>query len=217
MVKIIMIHGLGGHTWSFSPLSSYLQEHRVIENSYCLFDEIICISYPSRELTISESTKYINDALLDIYNLDPLSEELMIIGQSLGGLIGSRLHEYGWCIRLLITVCSPMRGARMINHLGSVGSMLKLGKPSEELCKISQGEIQPYGVDLPHRVCHISTSYPLTSFDGCVFIDETHILPENHVHISYQDHRLIFLDQRLFKTIHEKILDNHQDISVSKI
>jgi hypothetical protein len=54
----------------------------------------------------------------------------------------------------------------------------------------------------PKHPCHtITVSWFNTKFDGCVFMDED----ETNTHISWSDHRTIFVDPRLWKVVLHKI------------
>lgn len=61
--------------------------------------------------------------------------------------------------------------------------------------------------NLPHKYHTISTSYVMTNFDGAVYVDETKIDENCHTHISCGDHRLIFIDIRLFRTVYDLLVN----------
>ena len=185
-LQIIILHGLGGTMWSLQPMEAYLNRYGY-PNTHIL-------GYPSRELTINESIENIAAQMKDIITED---DEIIVIGQSLGGVIAMNLHKYGFKIKLVIAIVAPLKGARMINNIPQfIQDNFLPTKAHNELKNMQNTEY-----DVPHVYKTISTSYPLTTFDGCVYVDETYIDPDNHVHISYGDHRTIFVDLRLLKTV----------------
>ena len=143
---------------------------------------------------------------------------LIIIGQSLGGLIGSQLHKHGWNIQQLIAIASPLHGARFI---GEIEQKVKrcVNETTEKLLRKllirkvyndlrDLAESDPELAEPPHAYHTISTSWGNGDFDGCVYRDETIITPENHTHIPWSDHRFILFSWRLLCVIHKVMQDN---------
>jgi pimeloyl-ACP methyl ester carboxylesterase len=202
-MEIVLLHGAGGHRWNMLPIKYFLSGkgytcHNISYEHNGSLEQ--CIESVSRQLA---------------HTIRLFETPLIIIGQSLGGLIGSQLHKHGWNIQQLIAIASPLHGARFI---GEVEQKVKrcLNNTAEKLLrKLLMREVyydlrdRAQGVgelsEPPHNYHTISTAWGNSDFDGCVYRDETIITPENHTHIPWSDHRVILLSCRLLSVIHKVV------------
>jgi len=47
-------------------------------------------------------------------------EEIIVIGQSMGGVVGNSLHTKGWNIKLSISIGSPLHGAYLLRQFDNI-------------------------------------------------------------------------------------------------
>ena len=111
-IPIILLHGLGGFIGpDFTKLSLYpLKKYLEFQG----YNNIYIIPYPSDDLTIEKSIEYVSDKISNIINKE---QEIIIIGQSMGGVITFNMHTLGWKIRLSVSIGSPLNGARLITQI----------------------------------------------------------------------------------------------------
>ena len=203
---IILLHGLGGllgpqyAKLTLYPLKSYIEHHK--------YTNVHIITYPSDDLTIVQSIEYVSN---EISKLADKEKEIIIIGQSMGGVIAFNMHSAGWKIRLSISIGSPLHGARLITQIeDSLRGNLREQDFSYLLQKIKglghielqkkKRQLQP-----PHRYKTITMGWFNSNFDGCVYKDEAIIDPIHNAHLSWSDHRTIFINPRLWYVVHNII------------
>ena len=196
ITKYIFIHEMGGSPLAMIPLEKYLIYYG-INNTYQ-------IRYSSNNLGLEDAIINVNAEIEKIATKE--FDELVILAQSLGGLIAIGLEKYGWNIRKCIFIACPLKGAMIINKLDENvnETILKwfYSPVIDDLRKLTNSEL----FDMPDFEYNtISTSWPFTDFDGYVYRDETTMNPEFHTHIPHSDHRFIFADPRLFRKVYEII------------
>lgn len=196
---IILLHGLGSHPVTMNGIKFYLK--------YCGFTEIHNLAYPANTLNLEDATNHINDQLNNLINK---IDHIIIIGQSVGGLIGCLLHRYGWNVELLITIGSPVKGALAVKYIrDSAPQIIKnvLHKPMyDNLIQMLETPLQ----EPTHKYHCFTMGWFNTLFDGCVYIDEARFTKEHHTHLCFSDHRSIFANPRLWYNVHQCIL-NYSD------
>ncbi len=112
-IPIILLHGLGGFigpdftALSLKPMKSYLEFNNYIN--------VYIVKYPSDESSIDESLEHVDGELTKLVDKD--TEEIIVIGQSMGGVIAFNLHTKGWNIKRSISIGSPLHGARLITQV----------------------------------------------------------------------------------------------------
>jgi len=187
LITIFLIHGLGGTTHSLKPLVYYL--------NYIGYQNVHLISYPARTAPLNISIKYVNNEMLKIIDK---KHEIIVIGQSLGGVICHELHKHGWDIQQSITIGSPHHGSSLLTFAQSVVH----DKIAKYLHRPVYDDLLVHIPTTPnHPHYTISTSFaPCIPFDGQVWIVETKV-GSKHIHIPFNNHWTIFLDPRLFKTV----------------
>jgi pimeloyl-ACP methyl ester carboxylesterase len=193
---IFMLHGLGSHPISFLPMSLYLQ---------CIggWTNIHRITYPVDNISFEESLNEVDRLLLIITTKDT---PIILIGQSMGGVIANSLHLKEWKIKFAIYIGSPLRGASFLNQL-------EVYLPScvwNWMYKSSYGFLQTKETELapPHDYHTISTAWPFLEFDGCVYVNETMFTQDKHTHLRIGDHRTIFANPRLWWTVSNLLKDS---------
>ena len=210
---IILLHGLGGITGStftilsLYPLKTYLE--------FKGYNNVHIVSYPSSKLTIDNSVEYVSNKILEITNKD---QDIIIVGQSIGGVIGFNMHTKGWKVKLVISIGSPLNGARLISQIENlVESNLWefLSRFIKKNIK-SQGHIELQKKNSqeppPHSYKTISLGWFNTSFDGFVYKDEAIINEKHNLHLNWADHRTVFLNPRLWYHVHNIIYKSNKTI-----
>lgn len=196
MIPIFIIHGLGGTTTSLKPLQTYLKINK--------YSEVHLITYPVQTIPLKESIQYVSDEILKIIGHKKIP--IIIIGQSLGGVICHELHRHGLNIQKSITIGSPHHGSWLLKFIKYIAPKniieYLFNKPIYNDLLKQQPKIPPH----PHYT--ISTSvFPYIPFDGQVWVNETKIINNNHHHININNHWTIFIDPRLFILINNMIQD----------
>ncbi len=188
---VFLIHGLGPtliSVASLAPLEWILK--------YNGFPETHRIVYPVNESEFDEMVEYVDNEMSKITDR---SSKVILIGQSMGGVVANSLHMKGWDIEYAIYIGSPLNGARLINKLDNIlPTMIRnlmYKKPYGYLMS-KKNEPEP-----PHQYHTISMSWPGTMFDGCVYRDEATLNAANSTHLYCADHRTVFLDPRLWASV----------------
>lgn len=193
---ILLLHGLGGYTESFIGLEKYLD--------WKGFKRVYKFHYLVDLLSFEECVDHVSDELEKIVKKD---EKIIVIGQSMGGSIGSVLHTRGWNLDFLITIGSPLKGAALLKMLkkrlpNKIQDILHKPMYDDLITMIDEPLIEP-----PHEYHCFTMAWPLTKFDGCVYVDEAHFDKNKHTHLPFADHRTIFANPRLWWHVHNKLKD----------
>ena len=121
----------------------------------------------------------------------------------MGGLVANNLHHKNWKIKKAIYIGSPLHGAKIINWIEKhIPIWYMYENKAHVYLKNKQKENEPN-----HPYHTISCSWLNNDFDGCVYKDETMLSLKNHSHLNFSDHRLCYLDFRLWLLI-KNILSN---------
>lgn len=191
-IPIFLLHGLGSHTITFLPLVTYLKYKGYTTHA---------ISYPVDKLsTIKESVDYVDQQISQIIDKNT---EIIVIGQSMGGVIANNLHTKGYLIKKAIYIGSPLHGANLLNQLErTLPTFIRnyFNKPPYDILKDKQREEEP-----PHDYNTISMGWFNSDFDGCVYKNETMLDSTHHKHFSYADHRTFFANPRLWLHVHKLV------------
>jgi len=193
-LHVFLLHGLGGHAVSLLPLELFL--------NYMGYKNTHKISYPVDYYdTVEESIDYVDKEMSKL--VDKEKEHVILIGQSMGGIIINNLHKKGWFVQKSICIGSPLHGANLLNQLEAVlPTTIKniITKKPYEILKNKEKEEEP-----PHNYHTISMGWFNSDFDGCVYKEETILNNDNHTHLSWADHRTIFANPRLWLLVHSLI------------
>jgi hypothetical protein len=184
-----MLHGLGAHPITLKPLEWYLNYIGHV-NTYNIKYKV------NQYATVQQSVDEVDTILLDA-GMQKTTDELILIGQSMGGVVANNLHTAGWNIVFAIYIGSPLHGANLINQLErTLPRMIIniLNKPPYDILKNKDREDEP-----PHPYKTITMSWLFTSsFDGCVYKNEAMLDEQNNMHLYAADHRTVFANPRLW-------------------
>lgn len=194
-IPIFLLHGAGGNSWSLYPIQFYLY--------FLGFQNVNIISYTTNQ----DFETTLNDVDQKLEKITNKSEDnpIVVIGQSNGGVMGVHLHTKGWKVELLIAIASPIRGAKFVSQLKATIPTLYYGIAHRPLFDHYEAQCDKSFEPPPHKCISISTAYPFTDFDGCVYKHETIIHKDSHHHVNWSDHRLVFASPRLLSKLGELI------------
>lgn len=190
LTPIFLLHGLGAHTYTLAPLEWYLN-HQGFSNTHK-------ISYPVDTMDFDGSLDYVDRELLKIVDKD---QEIVLIGQSMGGVISNNLHRKGWKIKNAVYIGSPLHGANLLNQLEAIlprcirNALYKL--PYDYL-KTKARDSEP-----PHPYQTVTMGWAYSKFDGCVYQNEAILDPDRNTHLAWADHRTIFANPRLWILVND--------------
>lgn len=194
-----LIHGLGGSPWFMVPLQQALK--------LAGYTNLHCLRYQSDKLTLAEMVKEVDREMAKVVypGYDGTSAvqpamrakvPVVLIGQSIGGVISNRMHALGWNVRAAVYVASPLHGASLLNQLEPrVPEFVKQWKMKPAYNDLKKCERSP---EPPHPYRTFSAGWFWSRFDGCVYQSETVLKEEHHTHLAMSDHRTVFVDPRLF-------------------
>jgi hypothetical protein len=193
-MHLVLIHGLGVGPWMFLPFSwSLCRQGYTIQTPH----------YPSRLCaSLNDATLYVSSQLNDL----PL--DTCFIGFSFGGLIACELAKIYPNIKLVLTICTPLRCVSVLKyieyHLPTIIAS-RFKTPLHDLLRNMEPIIPP-----KTRHVTIGTTLPLLETDGCVRQEETMFDPLNHIHIPMNSHWTFCLDPRLWWCVAKLIGDDSQ-------
>lgn len=205
---IFLLHGLGSHPVTLYPLERYLNQ-KGYTNTYS-------ISYNPDRSDIELSVLEVDRKML--LKADKLNEEIILIGQSMGGVVANHLHKEGWKIKKAIYIGSPLHGAKMTSIVENwVPNFLlnwfkspaweSLSEKSKQFQETEDKKTFVEKFEPPHDYHTISMGWWNTEWDSRVFKDETMFNPDKHTHLDREDHCLIFMKPRLWELVHKLIDD----------
>ena len=197
---VILLHGLGPRVitgLSLVPLELYL-------NHVCGYKNTHRIRYPVNTMMPREMVDDVSKTMIGLGLGLGDDDEIMVIGQSMGGVVANMLHTKGWNISKAVYIGSPLNGARLLKQIESIlPTFVKdmLMKPAYHYLMIpSMRAAVP-----PHDFHTISMAWPFTDFDGCVYRDEACIHADHHTHLAFADHRSVFLNPRLWSEVGKRL------------
>ncbi len=193
---IFLLHGLGCKPITLYPLEKYL--------NFKGYNRTHRLAYPVDRMSLAESIHYVDTEMQK--HADKKKEQVILIGQSMGGRVANNLHKKGWRVKCALYIGSPLHGANLLNQLEAIlptrirNWLYK--KPYDDLKKVSK-ENAP-----PHPYHTFSMGWLHTHFDGCVYKNEAMLDAQHHTHLGWSDHRTIFLNPRLWFCVHN-FLEKH--------
>ena len=198
--QVILLHGLGEHSWQMYPLQLYLKQVGKFENVHR-------VDYKVNDVSYQESLDGLDAKLDKLLNKE--SDKLIVIGQSMGGVMANNLHTKGWSCLKIVTIGSPLHGARLLTFLESklptfITNRLRR-RAYDHL--IEKANKQMKDKKPPCDYHNITMSLPFCNFDGCVFVDEAKFDDdhENHTHLHWAHHTTVFFNPRLWICVLDKI------------
>ncbi len=103
-VTIFLLHGLGAHPITLLPLELAL--------NYVGFKNTHKLSYPVDTLPFEECLDDVYNKIISLIDKD---DPIVLIGQSMGGVVSNNLHTRGLNIKHAIYIGSPLHGANLLN------------------------------------------------------------------------------------------------------
>ena len=187
--RVFLLHGLGSHPSTLWPMRWYLERHG--------FPRVYTLHYTVSTVTLEDSVKEVSAQMMKICGSQ--LEPVFVVGQSMGGLVANRLHTHGWQVARSVCVASPLHGARLLDIIHRRLPTFMWNRFNKEAYRTlrSKGrELAP-----PHPMSTISFGWGWSHFDGCVFADEVMVEQDLHHHLTWADHRLGFVDPRLWRQV----------------
>lgn len=160
------------------------------------------ITYPVDKLPYEECLDFLDK---EMEKLADKKEEIILIGQSMGGVYSNNLHKKGWRVKNAVYIGSPLHGANLLNQLEAVlPTRIKdmFYKLPYDYLKHKEREEAP-----PHSYKTISMGWACSRFDGCVYQKEATLEEENHTHLAWADHRTVFANPRLWTWVEKLMKD----------
>jgi len=192
---IFLLHGLGAHPITLLPLELWL--------NYMGYVNTHKISYPVDTLSFEDCLAFVDDAMM-MHVADKSKDEVVLIGQSMGGVVANSMHRKGWRVKTAIYIGSPLHGANLLTQMkGILPQMVTnffMKRPYEFL--MSEDMYNEYAVAPNHPYHTVSMGWGWSEFDGCVYKNETLFDAKNHTHLQWADHRTIFMNPRLWTLVH---------------
>jgi pimeloyl-ACP methyl ester carboxylesterase len=187
--RVFLLHGLGSHPLTFWPMRLHLEHSG--------YSRVHALGYTVDTVPLEDAVQEVSAQMMKICGSQ--REPVFVVGQSMGGLVANRLHNHGWQVARAVCIASPLHGARL---LGTLHSWLPacvwnaLDKEAYQTLRAKGREPAP-----PHPVSTISFGWGWSDFDGCVFADEVVMRQDHHHHLAWADHRIGFVDPRLWRLV----------------
>lgn len=194
---VFLLHGLGGSWWSMWPLKKWL-EAKGWPRVYLLQQRLDTVTSEDDLARVVEETS----AAMEKHAC-MATDRIVMVGQSMGGIVSNRLHMHGWNIVKAVYIGSPLHGASVLGQLENilpeaVANFLK--RPAYDYLKKKSREEPP-----PHPYTTVSMAWPFTEFDGCVYRKEATFDKKSHIHLPWADHRSVFFNPRLWHVVSNEI------------
>lgn len=188
---IVILHGLGNRAWTLIGLEWLLNWNGYTD-----------VFRPQYDANVHPDTAcmMLSKQLIDHFKGDH-NRPFVVIGNSMGGVVGANLHRFRWNIELLITVNSPLNGSTLLRELDATlpGKLMELCGGNTPTCEYLK-HLTMNGIP-PHPYKTIGMTFPFTSFDGLVFSKDAMIEPEHHRWIGWGSHHTVPLDARIYLEI----------------
>ena len=104
---VFLLHGLGSRPITLWPLKKFL-EWKGVENIHNLW-------YSVDKMEFEETLDYVDKEMEA--HADKENDTVVLIGQSMGGLVANNMWKKGWNITKSVTIGSPLHGARLIDQV----------------------------------------------------------------------------------------------------
>jgi pimeloyl-ACP methyl ester carboxylesterase len=189
--SIVLLHGLGNRRWTLIGLEFYLNWYGY---SNVFRPQFNADTLP--EISCAEVTRL----LIEQCRLDK-TQPIVVIGNSMGGVVGSHLHEFGWRIELLITINSPLNGATLLRELDSMLPISVMGMCGGNSPTYNYLKALPVMGIPPHPYKTIGTPLPFMNSDGMVQEQDAMIEAQHHHRIGWGSHHTVVLDPRVYFAI----------------
>lgn len=194
-MKIFLIHGfMANATLNFFLLSRRLKNKG--------FRDLHTLSYSSFTMDLETATQSCYKQILDTLHENRVTEPIILLGNSIGGVIAYNLLNTDLNVRLLIMIASPIKGCRLIDGMwDSVKSTIRHLAPVpilRDLCnKEDRSIIEP---SVPYYT--ITSSLPSDDhYDGTIHRDDAVIDEKRNFHIPKCSHTFLAVDKRCAEAV----------------
>ena len=190
-IPIFIIHGISGKIKSLEPLVDHLSKSG--------FNKVTILKYPIDD-DFADSINHIDKELEK--HTDRFTD-IILIGQSYGGVISNRLHTKGWRIKKAFYIVSPLNGSRLCRTFSNLIYKLPnfmIEHIIDRYYRKSHKHLRDRHTNFPppHDYMTISTGISMDkNFDGQVYKEETILEKNKHIHIPRSNHWFLFFDKRL--------------------
>lgn len=89
LTPVFLLHGLGASPITLYPLEKYL--------NYMGFVNTHKLSYPVDKMEFEETMDYVDNEMMKLASKD---YPVILIGQSMGGVVANSLHKKGWQVEM---------------------------------------------------------------------------------------------------------------------
>ena len=181
---VFLLHGLGAHPMTLLPIEMYLKAKG--------FANVHRPSYPVDTLDFEDCLDSLDAVMQEVVDKDT---EVILVGQSMGGVYANNLHRKGWKVKHAVYIGSPLHGAELLNQLERTVPTfihnLFHKRPYDFLMEKPREETPPHPYDT------ITMGWAFSGFDGCVYRSEATLEEERNTHLFWADHRTIYANPRL--------------------
>jgi pimeloyl-ACP methyl ester carboxylesterase len=168
----VLIHGAGSHSATMVPIAMQLQRLG--------YTNIINVGYDCSG-TLEESIASVSSKIEHA-----ITTPLLVIGHSLGGVIGYELQKrQAFRVHHLITIASPLHGSRLAKRAASSSYM-----PTRTVYKCLADRLDRTHKPPKCTYNTISCGWFGSQFDLCVWSNEAQFEPHRHKHFYCHDHRM---------------------------
>lgn len=200
--KIFLIHGLLDTSAKLLGVRKFLEEKG--------YQSVYDIQYSSK----FDLDKISRLVFMDIVtHIDDFDEPINLVCHSMGGIIATKLSNFGLNINLGFLITSPLQGVPLVSRLclslGKTITSYLIGLSGSELGKVNTQHI-------PFTYYTISTNIPYFKNDGIVGCNSMKVRFNNNYHIPNSTHDGIMFDKRLHNFIDEK-LKEHNSIELKPL
>jgi pimeloyl-ACP methyl ester carboxylesterase len=208
MEPVVLLHGLHSHPATFYPLERFLNKKGYLNTH--------AIRYNADQENLNLILNEVDEILSKKIDRE---DKIIVIGQSLGGLVANNLHKKGWKIKIGIYIGSPLHGAKLIRQVSNYVPEFIISWfrcPAWNILDGKEMEEEP-----PHDYHTISMGWWDSTFDARVYKEETILDPEKHTHLENEDHGFVFLKPRLWGLVYRLIqtreidLENKNEVQLS--
>jgi len=189
-VPVVVLHGLGERVWTMSLFLTFLQT--------CEFN-VIAPHWPANSCTLDECLDAIDASLQrQLKKRTPI----IVIGNSMGGVMAMHLHQRGWKIKKAIAVAAPLNGATLFRWLESTtpSSLFDVFyQPGHDYLRRTKKLAIP-----PHPFRTLSFG---PGFDGQVTDADAILNEQNHTRFVLGTHFSLVCDPRVWFWIKREITE----------
>lgn len=200
-LPILLLHGLGERTFTFYLFLEYLRQLDITN--------VVTPHWPANTCQMpDECVAQLESSTAGLLNK---SEPMIVIGNSMGGVLAYHLPNYGWNVQKAFYVAAPLNGTYIVKQLreweraGSINTgyaRALVGKGAVDY--LSSGhDLQPPN----HSYWTITPRLPYLSYtDSHILVEEGIIEDTRNVPITWSSHFALAIDGRAWSEITARIV-----------